>query len=1230
MKLNIKKVRDFINPLLSKKSIDSNKFDLFKRHLNTLKLLNQGESEEHQKNAVRDFLVNSFGYTVNTKGRIDLAIFKNHIVEVIIEAKSLANKTEMITKDELNRKAFTEAIKYFMDERKSGNHNVRHIMILTAFEWFVFDAKDFERLFWQDKDFKKIYKDYTNPDSLLSKTGDVYNEFSALIPKKKSTTNLFEDLEIDCAYFNLKENHTEKNLIVIYKLLSSDCLLKEFNPNDANSLNREFYTELLYILGLEEVKEGGKKLIGRAKSPQSGSFYENIAQKLETYSKPCEFEDIIKLIIIWINRILFLKLLESQITTWNRDPKLKFLNIQKIGDYDKLEMLFFEILAKRPTQRIHKEFDYIPYLNSSLFEVHADEQSYLKISNLSDDAVMEYSSKTVIRDEHRAKKSGNVSTLAYLFEFLDAYDFGSISDDEVSTAHNKTLISASVLGLIFEKINGYKDGSFYTPSFITMYMCRESLHASVIERFNRTFEIDAQNFEELRRYCDKHSYKEEFQTQANTLINTITICDPAVGSGHFLVSALNELIFIKYQLGLFHLRGLRLDLANDELLIMLEDEWFEYTCPKDFQSANHLLQKMLFIEKQQIIENQLFGVDINPNSTQITKLRLWIELLKNSYYDEHYQLVTLPNIDINIKTGNSLVSRFGLNDELKIKNIAIEIENYKRRVSDYKNNLGTKKEILESIQNIKDSFRLTLKAESKIITERNKILREYVSRYRYTNLNKDLTFTAIENNYGFTGTLFDDDVSDTKERKKLFSVLMKYQGEVDEREQGKIYEDAFEWRFEFPEVLDDEGNFVGFDIVIGNPPYFNIDTYGAGSPMLRYLPQNYSQVYMDKSDILFYFIAKAIEISKGQIGYIISNAMLAADKAKKLRNHILDNAPIEKIINFEKYQVFDEANITAMMIFMDKNHSANAKVQNFKDSIYDKSVLLEQISKDSEYIDVAFKEDDIFALVDDATATINEKIDGKYPKLGELFHAGSGMQTAANDVFGFETYPVQFEATYIKSRMSGEIIEKYRHKAPLEYLLYVENVKNVDDLPQNIRDYLSESENKKKLESRAEIKRNKNREWWKYTFPMHKEFYHLPKIWCSYRAKENIFCLDESTDFIGLTNTTAIFGNNPNIDLKYLLALLNSKLLNFRYKSIGKQTGSGVYEYFENQISRLPIPEIDVKHQQTFIELIDQILLLKKADPKTNTTALEKQIDEMVYKLYNLTDEEIAIVEGKQ
>ena len=176
--------------------------------------------------------------------------------------------------------------------------------------------------------------------------------------------------------------------------------------------------------------------------------------------------------------------------------------------------------------------------------------------------------------------------------------------------------------------------------------------------------------------------------QANQLINSITICDPAVGSGHFLVSALNELIRLKYELGiLVDSEGKRikksdytLSIENDELIVTdAENNLFEYN-PLNEESRR--IQETLFKEKKIIIENCLFGVDINPNSVKICRLRLWIELLKNAYYtaeSDYKQLETLPNIDINIKCGNSLLHRFDLTDSIKsvLKETGISIGQYR-------------------------------------------------------------------------------------------------------------------------------------------------------------------------------------------------------------------------------------------------------------------------------------------------------------------------------------------------------------------------------------------------------------------------------------------------------------------------------------------------------------------------------------------------------------------------
>lgn len=1215
LKAKIVKAGDFINPLLSKKSVEHEKFEKFQTSLENylISIQSQHISKQSEPNIVSNSLkpfFESFKYIAQSfsqKGQsgIDLVLMKEHKPSVIIEAKK-QNEDDMITQNNLHQKSFYEAILYFMRERDSGNNTIFHIIITDFFSWFIFDAKEFDRILWQNKRIKKIYQNYKNPSILGDNTKDFYENIAKELQSLKA--NLLDDLEIECAYFNLSEPKKQKNLLAIYKLLSPDTLLKEFNPNDANSLNREFYNELLYILGLEEIKQGSKKIISKAVHSQSGSFYENISNKLVQYGKSNDFETIIKLIIIWINRILFLKLLESQIVSWNKNKAFKFLNSTKINDYDKLEMLFFEILAKRPKERTHREFDYIPYLNSSLFEIHENEKKYLTISTLEDDAKINYYAKTVIKDDKKAKKSGQVSTLNYLFEFLDAFDFGSLSTDEFSN-ESKSLINASVLGLIFEKINGYKDGSFYTPSFITSYMAKESLQKSVIDKFNTAHEIEVSNFGELKKFCDKEYYKDGFTEKSNKLIDSITVCDPAVGSGHFLVSALNEIIYIKYQLGLFNLRGLKIELINDELLVKLEDEWFEYTKPKDFSNANHALQKMLFEEKQRIIENQLFGVDINPNSSQITKLRLWIELLKNSYYDVNYQLVTLPNIDINIKTGNSLISRFDLKDEIKINNVKQEIKNYKQVVKDYKENLGTKKEVLESIESLKNKFRLTLKAEYKVVKDRNQKLREYVADFAHEGLNDDLLLTAIKNKYGHVQNLFGDK-ADVKKQAKLLEEITKLEIQIDEIEKGKMYEDAFEWRFEFPEVLDEDGNFVGFDIVIGNPPYISLSKLKE----IDYSKFNY-KVFDKTGDILALFFEKGLHISnaKSYLSFIVSNSWLKTKYGEHMKKLFNSNGAV-RILNFEDTQLFEEATVESCITTVSKAHENVTKtitIKNFNIKDATPNSLNEMIESADE---------------NDEDALLMKKIESKGKLLKEwnvsIFR---GILTGFNEAFIIDTAKKEElialdekNSELIKPLIRGRNVQKYSIEYAGFWLINIHNnppvvVDNYSTIKTHLDSYYPQ------LEKRGD----KGKTPYNLRNCAYLEDFAKPKIVWGEISDKPKFAYDEGDYYVEATSFIM-----TGESLKYLLAFLNSKLSKWYFERTSTTTGMGTNRWKKFKLELLPIVVAD--DEQPFIRLANDILNLKKENPHADTSGLEATIDDLVYKLYNLSDEEIAIIEGSK
>jgi adenine-specific DNA-methyltransferase len=1196
MKQTVQTPREFINPLLSKRSVIQSDFEKFENNVKQLLHVNTSESEEHQKNAVRDFLVHSFGYAINTKGKIDWAIFKDGKVEVLIEAKRLDNVSEMITPSELNRKALHEAILYFMQERDEGNNDLKHIIILTAFKWFVFDAKEFDRLFWSDRQIKKIYTDFKSPSILGDKTKDFYEAIA-----KHLKVNVADEIEIKCAHFDLSKELNKKELIAIYKLLSPDSLLKAFNPNDANTLNREFYSELLYILGLEEVKEGGKKLIGRAKSPQLGSLYENIGGKLTQYGKPNDFESIIKLMIIWINRILFLKLLESQIVKWNTNPSFKFLNAKKIDDFDKLEMLFFEVLAKKPRDRNHREFDYIPYLNSSLFELHEMEEKSLKISNLADDTHIAYYTKTVIKDEKSTKKTGEVCTLHYLFEFLDAYDFSSEGSEEI-VHDNKTLINASVLGLIFEKLNGYKDGSFYTPSFITMYMAKESLTKAVLAKFLTCKGWDCQNLTEL------HNKIEDIK-EANDIINSLTLCDPAVGSGHFLVSALNEILTIKSTLGILcddngkKLKDYRLELANDELIVKDDEgEIFEY---QRQSSEKTRVQKALFKEKQRIIENSLFGVDTNPNSVNICRLRLWIELLKNAYYKEDGTLDTLPNIDINIKCGNSLISRFELKDELKIKNIKHEIENYKQKVSDYKENLGTKKEVLESINALKAKFNLSLKAEWKVQKTLNDKLLEYYKEFGFDKLSNELALKCLDwRNQVFQPALFGD--KNEKKQNQLLEELSKLQAQIEEIETGKIYQNAFEWRFEFPEVLDEKGDFVGFDVVIGNPPYISLSKIKE----IDYGRLGY-EVFDKTGDILALFFEKALAISRANVSFIVSNSWLKTKYGVPLKK--LFETSQTQIINFEDSQIFEEATVESCIATIDKNKEARTElitIKNFsaKDAtIASLHVMIENSAED------------------DSDALLMHKIESRGKPLKEWkVSINYGIKTGFNEAFIIDTATKEAlcakdtkSAQILKPILRGRDIQKYMTNWAGFWLINSHN-----NPPIQVDNYPAIKEHFNQFDTQLEKRQDKGKTPYNLRNCAYLADFEKPKIVWGEISDEPKFAYDETGAY---AEATSFMMSGEN--LKYLLAFLNSKLSKWYFERISTTTGMGTNRWKKFKLELLPIAQTD--DENPFIDLVDKILTCKASNPKANTAELEAQIDTMVYKLYDLSEEEIMIVEGK-
>ncbi|MFN7525970.1 MAG: type II restriction endonuclease, partial [Dolichospermum sp.] len=543
--------RESLNKAFLKINPFRNDIETFKKHLkNLIAKINESESEEFHKNLIADFFKNTYyssHHFINTKGRNDLVIHNGQdpktSVGVILEVKKPTNKSEMLKVDKLNTKAFQELVLYFLRERLTEkNLELKYLIATNIYEWFIFDAQDFDKLFHENKTLVQQFTDFTAGRLISKKTDFFYQEIAqpAITEIADKITFTHFDIREYQEYLQPGENPNDHKLIALFKLLSPEHLLKLPFANDSNTLDKGFYHELLHIIGLTEVKSGGKKLIQRKKLNErnTGSLMENAMIQLDSLDKISQVKEVekfgetyqlqlfnigLELASSWVNRILFLKLLEAQLIKYHQnDLAWGFLNLNKVQNYDDLNSLFFSVLARKPEDRndsFKNKFAHVPYLNSSLFEPTEMEQITIFISNLRNEKLKIFPA-TVLKDNNGKKRFGEINALEYLFEFLDAYDFSSETGEEIQE-ENKRLINASVLGLIFEKINGYQDGSFFTPGFITMYMCRETIRKAVVQKFNEIKGWSCENIDDL---YDKIEDKKD----ANTIINSLKICDPAV------------------------------------------------------------------------------------------------------------------------------------------------------------------------------------------------------------------------------------------------------------------------------------------------------------------------------------------------------------------------------------------------------------------------------------------------------------------------------------------------------------------------------------------------------------------------------------------------------------------------------------------------------------------------------------------------------------------------------
>ena len=1195
-------------------------------------------------------------------------------------------------------KAFYESILYFLREYKTHNNNdIKHIILTNTRDFYLIDAREY-LTFTKDKTILKAFDNCDKNQGTDTSTSKFYATLKDYLPSLNSTLKF--------THFHIQTTP----LPLLYQALSPQVLLKQKNCIDANTLNQSFYDELLYILGLKEIDQKGKILI--LPTTEQNTLLDSITKAFQL-SPQDDFETIFSLLTTWNNRILFLRLLESMLLSFKHITK-PFLDIDTLQNFTDLNTLFFDILALKKEKRKTdlKLKDSIPYLNSSLFDKTELEKQNNEISKLDSNhlAIFKHS---ILKKDKEYKDTQSLPLLEYLFKFLHAYDFTTTPKDiidHIKTNHDK-LINAAVLGLVFEKLNGYKEGSFYTPSFITSYMCKESLEKVVIEKFNERKSWECNSLESLAQKLDKLTDSKDGYKEANAIFDSIKVCDPAVGSGHFLVSMLNAMIELKFRLKILceihiddngerdykRLKDIRLRLENDEILIQDSNNTLHtYQTPAHENLESHIIQKALFHNKRILIESCLFGVDINPNSCEITKLRLWIELLKYSFYifDSNGKntgdLETLPNIDINIKCGNSLISRFDLKDSLKhIPNITHQIERYKKLVFDYKNadqnilNIS-KQEIEAQIESIKQTFTLTLK-DPKTKNELEKAIEIHITNYGISLLDNESLLDGLSYAHNIFGN---PQLNKEQEDEAYISYgkIVALRKKLDSTTSGEGYKNAFEWRFAFPEVLDSNGDFLGFDLVIGNPPYIKEADNKKLFDGTRHL-----RTYQGKMDIWYHFVGKGFDIvkNKGIVSFIATNNWTTSTGAKNLRNVILKESQILNLVDFGSYMCFDSASIQTMIMEFckidsipksytfnyaridskkptDKHRDAILSKESYENNIYltptitplslvDKTLTFAN-DKQNNLLQKIFKNGKIF-LQDDEIAqgivpnpdritkrNITENLETQGIKVGdEVFVVSKNSLAISKD-----------EEKYLKPLFEVEHCKKYYfNNHNTQEIIYTTKqnctLKQIPNLAKHLARFKEIMDNRREnIIGRLDF------------FHLHwardeNFFKEGGKILCVRKCIDTpIFSYTENEAYVMLSLN--IIKTN-RIDLKFLTGLLNSKLIAFWLKHKGKMQGNN-YQIDKEPLLNIPIPQITESNKplcDEIIKCVDKILEIKachtealaevsknteskkdfspfskaqndKADSALDTSKLESQIDSLVYTLYNLTNDEIRLI----